>query len=197
MEELSWVIEEALGDLITWGTNEIVTTVNVIQETPAPTTPDLILHVQNLDTWSDIAWFVAQYIPFFDQYTDIEFFTFWGVAIVWILCVIWVLRDAMARSNSSFYQFISVFLVVVLTPIIGLPLYLAFRPLVYKWERGVWREALEQTITECPHCWYLNKDTHHMCVWCWENLCTECKQCHTEYLGVYHYCPECWAPNLD
>ncbi|MBQ9553457.1 hypothetical protein IJU97_00365 [bacterium] len=68
------------------------------------------------------------------------------------MCVIWVLRDAMARSNSSFYQFISVFLVVVLTPIIGLPLYLAFRPLVYKWERGVWREALEQTITECPHC---------------------------------------------
>ena len=196
MEELSWVIEEALGDFIASWT-DIMTTVNVIQETTTQSTPDLILHVQNLDTWSNVAGFIAQYIPFFDQYTDIEFFSFIAVVVVWTLCVIRVLRDSMARSYSTFYQFISVFLVVIFTPIVGLPLYLAFRPLVYKWERGVRREALEQTVSECPHCWYLNKDSHHMCVWCWENLYTECKQCHNEYLWAYHYCPECWAPNLD
>ena len=30
----------------------------------------------------------------------------------------------------------------MLSPVIGLPLYLAFRPLSYRWERGYWREAL-------------------------------------------------------
>ena len=196
MEELSWVIEEALSDVVSSWTNDIVTTVNVIQET-TPAAPDLVLHVQNLDTWSTVAWFVSQYIPFFDQYTDIEFFSFIAVALIWILCVVWVMRDSMARSYSGLYQFVSVALVVIFTPIIWLPLYLAFRPLVYKRERGVWREALEQTITECPHCWYLNKDSHHMCVWCWERLYTECKECHKEYLWAYHYCPDCWAPNLE
>lgn len=108
-----------------------------------------------------------------------------------MLCVIRTLRDAMARSESALYQFISVVLVVVLTPVIGLPLYLAFRPLVYKWEKGLWREALEQKIAVCPHCEGLNATTHQMCVWCGELLHTECKQCHTKYLNQFSYCPEC------
>jgi len=195
MEELSWVIEDALSWLIETWKSEILTTVNVVQE--VSNTPDLVLHVQNLDTWSTVASYVSQFIPFFDQYTDTEFFLFFFIAIVWILVVIWVLRDSIARSNSWFYQFFSVLLVVLFTPIIWLPIYLAFRPLVYKWERRLWREALELNICECPHCWSLNKDTSHMCVWCWECLYTECKECHEEYVWTYAYCPKCWAPNLD
>jgi hypothetical protein len=93
-----------------------MTTVNVVQEVSS--TPDLVLHVQNLDTGSTVTSFISQYIPFFEQYTDSEFFLFLFIAIIWILVVIWVLRDSIARSNSSFYQFISVLLVVLLTPII-------------------------------------------------------------------------------
>ena len=195
MEELSWVIEDALSWLIETWKSEILTTVNVVQE--VSNTPDLVLHVQNLDTGSTVTSIISQYIPFFDQYTDTEFFLFCFIAIVWILVVIWVLRDSIARSNSWFYQFFSVLLVVLFTPIIWLPIYLAFRPLVYKWERRSWREALELNICECPHCWSLNKDTSHMCVWCWECLYTECKECHEEYVWTYAYCPKCWAPNLD
>ena len=195
MEELSWVIEDALSWLIETWKSEILTTVNVVQE--VSNTPDLVLHVQNLDTGSTVTSIISQYIPFFDQYTDTEFFLFFFIAIVWILVVIWVLRDSIARSNSWFYQFFSVLLVVLFTPIIWLPIYLAFRPLVYKWERRLWREALELNICECPHCWSLNKDTSHMCVWCWECLYTECKECHEEYVWTYAYCPKCWAPNLD
>ena len=195
MEELSWVIEGALSWLIETWKSEIMTTVNVVQE--ISNTPDLVLHVQNLDTGSTVTSFVSQFIPFFDQYTDTEFFLFCFVAIIRILVVIWVLRDSFARSDSSFYQFISVLLVVLFTPIIWLPIYLAFRPLVYKWERRMWREALELNICECTHCWALNKDSSRMCVRCWECLRTECKECHNEYLWAYSYCPECWAPNLD
>jgi hypothetical protein len=88
-------------------------------------------------------------------------------------------------------------LIVLLTPILWLPIYLAFRPLVYKWERRLWRESLELNICECQHCWSLNKDTSRMCVWCWECLFVDCKECHKEYNNSYSYCPNCWAPNLE
>jgi hypothetical protein len=195
MEELTWVIEDALSWLVATWKNEILTTVNVVQE--VSNTPDLILHVQNLDTWSTVTSFISQYIPFFSQYTDTEFFFFCLVALIWIMVVIWVFRDAIARSNSWFYQFISVLLVVLLTPIFWLPIYLAFRPLVYKWERRLWRESLEMDICECHHCWALNKESSRMCVWCWECLVVECKECHKEYNNSYAYCPNCWAPNLE
>lgn len=74
MEELTWVIEDALSWLVATWKNEILTTVNVVQE--VPNTPDLILNVQNLDTWSTVTSFISQYIPFFSQYTDTEFFFF-------------------------------------------------------------------------------------------------------------------------
>ena len=92
MEELTWVIEDALSWLVATWKNEILTTVNVVQE--VSNTPDLILHVQNLDTWSTVTSFISQYIPFFSQYTDTEFFFFCLVALIWIMVVIWVFRDA-------------------------------------------------------------------------------------------------------
>lgn len=194
MEELSGLIEDSLGELVeTW--DEILTTINVVQE--VQNTPDIMVHVQNLDTSSNVVGWIAQYIPFFDQYTDFEFYLFCWITLVWILCVIRVLRDSMARSTSAWYHFFSVLLVIVFSPIIWIPLYLAFRPLVYKWDRWLWRESLEQDIIVCPHCKYLNKESHKMCVWCWEVLHTECKQCHNHYYLGYSYCPECWAPNLE
>lgn len=113
------------------------------------------------------------------------------VILLWILSVIWVLRDASARSESVGYQLFSALLIVFLTPIIGLPLYLAFRPLVYKWEKRLWRESLEQNLVICPHCQNLNNVSHMMCVWCGEPLQVECKQCHCKYQGYFAYCPEC------
>lgn len=159
--------------------------------------PELIVNVQHIGSWNSVAWFLAQYIPSLWNYSDVEIFSFGFIAFLRILCVIWVLRDAVARSNSVFYQIFSSLLVVFLTPIFGLPLYLAFRPLVYKWERRAWREALEETIVSCPNCQNLNADAHIMCVWCGEPLKVECKQCHEMFHSHFAYCPICWAPHLD
>ncbi len=160
--------------------------------------PDLVVNVQNLGTGGDaVASILGGYLPFLSGYSDRELFIFGFLTLIWMLCVIWTLRDAMARSESTFYQFFSVLLVVLLTPIVGLPLYLAFRPLVYKWERGLWREALEQNILSCPHCEGLNATNHKACVWCGEPLQVECKECHCKYSSQFSYCPECWAPNIE
>lgn len=158
----------------------------------AETTPELVVNVQQLGTGSDmIASMFGDYLPFLQMYSDKELIIFGILSLIWILCVIWTLRDAIARSESSLYQFFSVLLVLVLTPVIGLPIYLAFRPLVYKWERGLWREALEQNIFNCPHCYGLNAIDHKACVRCGEPLQVECKECHTQYSNQFSYCPEC------
>lgn len=102
----------------------------------------------------------------------------------------------MARSDSWGYQLFSALLVTVLSPLVGLPLYLAFRPLVYKWERGYWREAMTRGTVVCPHCHSLVDEQHKACVFCGENLRTACKECEAQFYRGYGYCPECGAPNL-
>jgi hypothetical protein len=134
---------------------------------------------------------LAQWLPFLDKYSDLELFVCAIIVFLWILCVIWVLRDASSRSENVFYQLFSALLIVFLTPVLGLPLYIAFRPLVYKWEKVLWREALEQNVVVCPHCQNLNNTSHVMCSWCGEPLQVECKQCHCKYQGHFAYCPEC------
>lgn len=159
--------------------------------------PELSVNVQQLGSWNDIVWVLAQWLPFLDKYSDLELFVCAIIVFLWILCVIWVLRDASSRSENVFYQLFSVLLIVFLTPVLGLPLYIAFRPLVYKWEKVLWREALEQNVVVCPHCQNLNNMSHVMCSWCGEPLQVECKQCHCKYQGHFAYCPECWAPNIE
>ena len=129
-----------------------------------------------------------------------HFFWSWWYENSWILnpwCIFWVLRDAMARSESWLYHIFSALLVTVLSPIVGLPLYLAFRPLVYKWERGYWREAMTRGVVVCPRCRSLVDEQHKACVFCGENLKTACKECETQFYRGYGYCPECWAPNIS
>lgn len=160
-------------------------------------TPELMVNVQNVGSWLNVSGFLGEYFPSLSVYSDIELLSLGMILFLWILCVIWVLRDAMARSNSVFYQFFSCLLVVFLTPILGLPLYLAFRPLVYRWDRGFWREALEQDIVWCPHCQGLNSPAHMMCVRCGEPIQAECKECHSHFQSSFSYCPDCWAPHLE
>ncbi len=159
--------------------------------------PELSVNVQQLGSWNDIVWVLAQWLPFLDKYSDLELFVCAIIVFLWILCVIWVLRDASSRSENVFYQLFSALLIVFLTPVLGLPLYIAFRPLVYKWEKVLWREALEQNVVVCPHCQNLNNTSHVMCSWCGEPLQVECKQCHCKYQGHFAYCPGCWAPNIE
>ena len=198
MNEIETNIQMLTGDQI-WepvfssGAEIIENTTNQLSDS----LPELSVNVQQLGSWNDVVGTLAQWLPFLDKYSDLELFVCAAIIFLWILCVIWVLRDASARSENVFYQLFSALLIVFLTPIFGLPLYLAFRPLVYRWEKTLWREALEQNVVVCPHCQNLNNSSHVMCSWCGEPLQTECKQCHCKYQGHFAYCPECWAPNIE
>lgn len=172
-------------------TGSIVQTINLepINAQEAISTFETLTPSNFLNLWESF--------PLLSDYNDLQII--WGgfLLLIWILTIFWVLRDAIARSNSRFYQIFSALLVTFLTPIVGLPLYLAFRPLVYKWERGYWREAMTKGVIICPHCQNLTDENHNACVYCGENLKITCKECSHRFYRGYEYCPECWAPNLD
>lgn len=48
--------------------------------------------------------------------------------IVWMAIAFWVVRDATARSNSLLFHVFAMLLILVGTPIFGLPLYWILRP---------------------------------------------------------------------
>jgi len=120
----------------------------------------------------------------------------WIIAFFWIIAIIWTAKDISARTNSSFFHIISVLLVFLLTPIIGIPLYLAIRPIWYKRDKTPWRDSFLTNSSMCQKCWTLNPKEYKNCIRCWEKLKTTCKECDNEYPNEYHYCPICWAPNI-
>ena len=120
----------------------------------------------------------------------------WIIAFFWIIAIIRTAKDISARTNSSFFHIISVLLVFLLTPIIGIPLYLAIRPIWYKRDKTPWRDSFLTNSSMCQKCWTLNPKEYKNCIRCWEKLKTTCKECNNEYPNEYHYCPICWAPNI-
>ena len=121
----------------------------------------------------------------------------WILAFLWIIIIIWTAKDISARTDSSFFHIISILFVTLLTPIIWLPLYLAIRPIWYKWDKTSWRDSCLSSSCVCQNCWTLNPKEYKNCIKCWEKLVVVCKECDNEYPNEYRYCPNCWAPNIE
>ena len=111
--------------------------------------------------------------------------------------LIWVIKDASARSSSFWFQLLSIFLIIAFTPIFWILLYIAIRPQWWKWDKTLRRDTLFQKTQECENCWEFNHINHLYCTNCWENLHTTCRECQTKYSKSYSYCPNCWAPHLE
>ena len=128
------------GDQLTWastGTQEFVaqvvdTTSQFAHSLPLTNTPfDGVMNiVNNFDMW------------------------FYVMVFFWILTIIWVIKDSNYRSHNTSFVVFSLFLVTLGTPLIGLPIYLAIRPLWYKYERA-YRKAI---MTEGSEEEYLDEE---------------------------------------
>jgi len=121
----------------------------------------------------------------------------WIMAFLWIIIIIWTAKDISARTDSSFFHIISILFVTLLTPIIWLPLYLAIRPIWYKWDKTSWRDSCLSSSCVCQKCWTLNPKEYKNCIKCGDKLVIKCKECDNEYPNEYRYCPNCWAPNIE
>ncbi|MDR2541528.1 MAG: hypothetical protein LBD11_07420 [Candidatus Peribacteria bacterium] len=115
----------------------------------------------------------------------------------WILALIWVIKDSNARSENLGFQFFAAVIVVILTPVFGLPLYIACRPQGRKRDKSEWRQALLANLQACPNCEVLNSIENSCCVACGDALKQTCRECGESYSNSYDYCPICGAPNIE
>ena len=113
------------------------------------------------------------------------------------MCLIWVIKDANARSDRGSFLFFSIVIIMLLTPIFGLPLYVACRPQGFKRDKRPWRELAYASLQECPNCHDVNLLSHKCCVSCGDSLQHPCRECGESYVSSYGYCPYCGAPNID
>lgn len=122
----------------------------------------------------------------------ISFFIF-----LWIICIIRVGKDIGSRTNNILLQIVSIILVTIFSPLIGLPLYIIIRPVSYKKDNIPWRESCALNMISCYNCGTFNSKEYDCCIKCWEKLKIKCKQCSQQYPHSYQYCSKCWAPNIE
>ena len=125
---------------------------------------------------------------------------FWTTLIMFFfrfVALVWVIKDSNARSSSFGFQFLSALIIILFTPIFGLPLYIAIRPQWWKRDKTPRRNILFQQIQECENCWSINQLSNAYCSNCGEALHTTCRECQNKYPKTYDYCSECGAPNLN
>lgn len=115
----------------------------------------------------------------------------------WIASIIRVLKDISARTDNAFLQIVSMLCVTLLTPVFGLPLYLIIRPIYYKKDKMLRREAVMADVSFCLNCNSMNSSDNEHCVNCGEPIKIWCKQCASKYNSNYKYCPDCGAPNIE
>jgi hypothetical protein len=115
--------------------------------------------------------------------------------LVRIYAILWVAKDIASRTQSGWMQCLSILLIVVATPLIGLPLYFLMRPQVIQRDE-YWKQQLLSSSIECVYCSQRNAREFEFCTFCGEKLKHACKQCHKPYALSYEYCPFCGGPNL-
>lgn len=90
-------------------------------------------------------------------------------------------------------------LIVLFTPIIGLPIYFLIRPLprneLFE-EQEVIKDMLTTQTIICAECDGPNLYEHTFCVFCGEKLKTPCPACGKDVAYGYFYCPFC-STDLD
>lgn len=116
---------------------------------------------------------------------------------LWIISIVRVAKDIAHRTHNVLMQIICILLITLLSPIIGLPLYIIIRPLYHHKDRIPRREAEAIKTTNCYNCSAINVKENEYCTECGELLKLKCKKCWNKCCYEYKYCNECWSPNVD
>lgn len=121
--------------------------------------------------------------------------------IIWAAFIIWVIKDITNRTTNIFIQTISIFLILLLTPIFGLPIYLLIRPRTtlfeQYYEEGDFEEGEGEDDGEgedfhhCPHCNSLVSSEFRFCPKCAIELTKSCPACNKQIRTEWVICPYC------
>ncbi len=160
---------------------------------------DITKNEQIMELWN---WFTnSMTIETFINLCVVYFF------IIWVSIIIWVTRDITNRTDSILLQFISILLVLILTPL-WVFLYLLIRPTKTLFERYYEEieinldhltksiegklEIKEKISIACPNCNYPIENTFKFCPNCKEELRYACQKCDKKVSKDWKVCPYCW-----
>jgi hypothetical protein len=136
-------------------------------------------------------------IEFFIKILILYFF------IVWISIIVWVYKDITNRTLNSFYQIISLLLVLLFTPL-GIFIYLLIRPIKTLTEKyyeeieenlDILSETIAHTIVSCPGCQKDINSHYSNCPHCQFSLYEPCGKCSKPVFFDWNSCPHCGKKN--
>ena len=150
----------------------------------------------NIEKTIDFLINFQDYITLNSSFDTIIKWIFLYLAFFWIALVIWVAKDAIARSNSIIFHVLVIILNIFL-PIFWLMIYLLIRPsrtLLDKYYEDLEFQALTWHDKKfCPKCHSLVEDDFKFCWKCWEDLMQKCDSCGKDFSKEYKICPFCGA----
>lgn len=143
----------------------------------------------------------AQYIQNIPQMFSLDMFLRIVIIyffIIWWALIVWVIKDITNRTTNLFVQVISILLVLVFTPIFGLPIYLLIRPRTTIFEK--YYESAEFDLIEneeqshtCFSCNAAIEKDFHFCPYCRIELRKICSGCEHLIQKNWGVCPYCWV----
>lgn len=112
---------------------------------------------------------------------------------IWLASVIWTVRDITDRTGNLIIQTFSVLLVVIFTPILGLPLYLLIRPRTTLAEKYYEEAGLAEAeyVSVCPNCEREVGEEFRFCPHCGHELLEECPDCGASKDKDWKFCASC------
>lgn len=122
--------------------------------------------------------------------------------IVWLAVIIWVIKDITNRTTNIMVQVLAILLIVLFTPIFGLPVYLLVRPRTTLFEQYYEETSLEnmedmatvetvETEYACPECHGTIERNYKFCPHCRFELMADCVACKAPVHISWKYCPSC------
>jgi hypothetical protein len=133
-----------------------------------------------------------------DQSLDIIFYVIIWLALFFrIYALLWVAKDISMRSDHLWLQVLCILLILLLTPIFGLPIYFLIRPVQSDYYDADLAYAMMVDSIQCLQCHHRNPKEFEFCAYCGSKLKYPCKECKKAYAIDYDYCPFCGAPNLE
>ena len=109
--------------------------------------------------------------------------------IIWCAFIIWTVKDITARSGNILVQVFCILIVIVLTPVLGLPIYLLIRP-ANKYQNEGQGEILQEAFV-CPKCGEEVEEDFFFCPHCRAELLFKCEKCGKLCESTWSACPYC------
>ncbi|MDD2487552.1 MAG: zinc ribbon domain-containing protein [Candidatus Gracilibacteria bacterium] len=132
------------------------------------------------------------------KFSILYFFIIWGAFIIWVV------KDITNRTTNLFLQVLSIIIVILFTPIFGLPIYLLLRPratifekyyedaeeVEFEEENNI-QENMKKDIILCPYCSKHIDEDFSYCPYCKEKLIKKCEKCAKDIKIFWSACPYC------